>query len=141
MRAAVNTQLQVLLGVEGLGYGARQTNRQAQRTPALAHHQGGADVEGPDLSPAARQVGIDAQAVPTLPLPAGHRAVHEGRGNVVQLRLVHLVLDTLAPVLKDDGDLGGGETGFDFPRACSSSQLNARSIARTLHFTHRNIKK
>lgn len=47
------------------------------------------------------------EAAMTLPLAAPHRAVSEGGGDVVQFGLVQLLVDTLTPVLEDDGDLRG----------------------------------
>lgn len=59
------------------------------------------------LSMAPVALGMDSQAVLATPLTAGHRAVHEGGGHIVELGLVDLLLNALAPVLEDDGDLVG----------------------------------
>lgn len=103
--AAPHTQLQVLLGAEGLHDAARRADRQAERAAALTHHQQRADVSRPDLCVSAGTLSPDRQAVMTSALTARHRTVSECSGDVIELGLVQLLIDTLTPVLKDDGDL------------------------------------
>lgn len=104
-RAAPLAQLQVLLGAEGVHYGPRGAHRQAQGAAALPHHDRGADVGGVDLGVPPGGIGAHLQAVVPTPLAAGDGAVDERRGNVVQLRVVDLLLDALAPVFEDDSYL------------------------------------
>ncbi len=103
--AAPHTQLQVLLGAEGLHDAAWWADRQAERTSALTHHQQCADVSRSDLCVSARTLSLDSEAVMTLPLATRHRAISESSRDVIQLSLVQLLIDTMTPVLKDDGDL------------------------------------
>uniref|UniRef100_A0A671U3I0 Uncharacterized protein n=1 Tax=Sparus aurata TaxID=8175 RepID=A0A671U3I0_SPAAU len=103
--ATPHTQLQVLLRPKGFHDAARRTDRQSERASALTHHQQRPDVSRSDLCVSAGTLSPHRQAVVTSPLAAHHRAVGEGGGNVIELGLVELLINTLTPVLKDDGDL------------------------------------
>uniref|UniRef100_A0A3P8UN53 Uncharacterized protein n=1 Tax=Cynoglossus semilaevis TaxID=244447 RepID=A0A3P8UN53_CYNSE len=91
--APPHAQLQVLLGSIRLCNTTWQQDRESQGAAALTHHQQGPDVGRVDL------------CVSTWAITTGHGAVGEGSGNVVELSLVQLLLDTLRNVFKDDGDL------------------------------------
>lgn len=107
--ASPHTQLQVLLRAERPHDAAWRAQRQAQRAAALTHHQQRANVSGADLCVATGTLSRHLQAVMTSPLAAPHRAVSERRWDVIKLRLVQLLINTLTPVLKDDGDLTGSD--------------------------------
>uniref|UniRef100_A0A3B3BGC3 Uncharacterized protein n=1 Tax=Oryzias melastigma TaxID=30732 RepID=A0A3B3BGC3_ORYME len=96
-----------MLRLEGLHHAAGRPDGQAERTAALTHHQQRANVCRPDLSVPPRTLGLHRQTAVTPPLAAPHRAISKGGWNVTQFRLVELLVDTLAPVLEDDGDLTG----------------------------------
>lgn len=59
----------------------------------------------PDLGVTPGVLGANPQAVVSAALARAGGTVGKGRGDVVHFRLVNLLLGTLVPVLKDDGDL------------------------------------
>uniref|UniRef100_A0A3B3VPD8 Uncharacterized protein n=1 Tax=Poecilia latipinna TaxID=48699 RepID=A0A3B3VPD8_9TELE len=97
-RAAPHAQLQVVVRVEGLQDAAGRADGQAERAAALPHHQQRTDVRRPDLGVPAGTVGPHRQDAAAPSLAAPLRAVGEGSGNVVQFRLVQLLVGTLPPL-------------------------------------------
>uniref|UniRef100_A0A8D2PAX1 Uncharacterized protein n=1 Tax=Zosterops lateralis melanops TaxID=1220523 RepID=A0A8D2PAX1_ZOSLA len=78
----------------------------------LPHHDGGADVLGLDLDVLPRHLLRDLEAVGPVLVPSVLRAVHEGGGELIHLRLVHFLVHTLLEALEDDGELWGRKGGM-----------------------------
>uniref|UniRef100_A0A8D0AYD0 Uncharacterized protein n=1 Tax=Salvator merianae TaxID=96440 RepID=A0A8D0AYD0_SALMN len=104
-RAASHAQLQVLLVREVQSHFLSCLDGEGQVLSRLAHSDGGANVGGPDFHVPARHAFVDGQATPTGPLTTVHRAVCEGRRQVIYFWMVVFLIDTLFHVLENDGEL------------------------------------
>uniref|UniRef100_H2TFH0 Uncharacterized protein n=1 Tax=Takifugu rubripes TaxID=31033 RepID=H2TFH0_TAKRU len=91
----------------------RHPHGKGQVAAHLPHHHGGPDVPGLDHHVLPGNLLHHAQGVGAVALAAVLGAVREGRGQLVRLRVVHLLVHAFLEVLKDDCQLqkdkrGGG---------------------------------
>uniref|UniRef100_A0A3B3D4B9 Uncharacterized protein n=1 Tax=Oryzias melastigma TaxID=30732 RepID=A0A3B3D4B9_ORYME len=116
---AVQAQVQVLVVsfLHRVHHVLRHPHGKRQVAPDLPHHDGRPDVAGVDLHVLAQDLLHDLEGVGAVPVTPVLGAVCEGRGQLVGLGVVHLLVHTLLEVLEDDGELQDGDKNLLFSKS------------------------